>query len=124
GAARLLWGLVSGGAVTVAPEPPPDHPTSWLRGHLRARVARLANANHYAVLELTLDALQLDIDRATGLLELRFGPEALSQHDLGDLTAAGEANWEQMAQARQVLGDPRLRVLYDSQLCGTQAELE
>src|SRR5262249_41885014 len=39
-AARLLWGLISGGAVLLSREPPAAHPTARLRAHLRARAAR------------------------------------------------------------------------------------
>jgi hypothetical protein len=123
-AARLLWGLIAGGAVILAAEPPPAHPTARLRAHLRARAARLAGANLYAVMEVGLEAMPIDVERAALLLELRYGPEAGSRHDLGDLAAAAEANWAQIRQARQVLSDPRLRGMYDASLFRTADDLE
>src|SRR5262249_5604876 len=106
------------------PEPPAAHPTARLRAHLRARTLRLAGASHYAVLEVGPDAMPIDVDRATGLLELRYGPEALSRHDLGDLGGVADAAWEQIMHARQVLGDVRLRAVYDASQFRSGAELE
>jgi CheY-like chemotaxis protein len=122
-AARLLWGLVSGGAVVLSREPPAAHPTARLRAHLRAR-ARLAGAGHYPVLEVGFDAMSIDIERATMLLELRYGPDAVARHDLGDAVGLAETSWEQIQMARQVLGDPRLRASYDATLVRSGPELE
>lgn len=123
-AARLLWGLISGGAVSLAPEPPAHHPTAQLRAHLRARAARLASASHYAVLETGPEANAAEIDRTTALLELRYGPEAAARHDLGDLTVAAARAWDVIASARQVLGDPYLRAAYDASLFPVKSDLD
>lgn len=123
-AARLLWGLISGGAIGLDPEPPPEHPTARLRAHLRARALRLHGASHYDVLEIGVEATPTDVDRATAFLELRFAPEVTDRHDLGDLAPVAEQLWEQTAKARQVLGDARLRAAYDQGLHPRRGELD
>jgi CheY-like chemotaxis protein len=123
-AARLLWGVICSGAVRVTPEPPPGHPTARLRAHLRARAARLAHASHYGVLEVGIDVTAAELDRATALLEVRYGPPATSQHDLGNLAPLAERLWEQIVRARQVLGDPRLRAAYDQSLAPGRNDLD
>lgn len=123
-AARLLWGLICGGAVALQREPPAAHPTARLRAHLRARVARCANATHYAVMEVGVEAAPTDLDRALAYLEFRYGPEATARHDLGDLAAPADKLWEQIIEARQVLGDTRLRATYDQGLYPGKSELD
>jgi DNA-binding response OmpR family regulator len=123
-AARLLWGLISGGAVALHREPPAAHPTARLRAHLRARVARCSNADHYKVMEVGVEAAPPDLDRALAFLEFRYGPESTARHDLGDLATPAEKLWEQIVHARQVLGDTRLRATYDQGLYPGKSELD
>ncbi len=122
--ARLVWALAASGAAVLTPEPPAGHPTARLRAHLRARKAAFANATHYRVLELGIDATAADVISATALAELRYGPAAVAEHDLGDLAGVAARVWEQVARARLVLGDERLRAEYDAALVPRPAELE
>jgi CheY-like chemotaxis protein len=124
-AARLMWALASSKAVVLGREPPPSHPTSRLRAHLRARKEALPEGvSHYQVLELGIDAGRAEIDHATMLAELRYGPEAQDLHDLGDLSGLAAQLWEQIVRARVVLGDARLRADYDATLVPRHSELE
>jgi DnaJ-class molecular chaperone len=95
-----------------------------MRAHLRARAARLAAGTHYAVLEVGVEAATADLDRAIAYLELRYGPDAAARHDLGDLAATAGRLWDQIIQARQVLGDSRLRAGYDQGLFPGKNELD
>jgi CheY-like chemotaxis protein len=122
--ARVIWALASSGAVSLQPEPPPHHRTGRLRAHIRARKKRLHGANSYQVLDLNFDATPGEIARATVLAEMRYGPMVLEEQDLGDLAAAANLSWEQIARARMVLGDPRLRADYDASLIARHSELE
>lgn len=123
-AVRLMWALLSTGAIALVPAPPPRHPTTVLRAHIRARATRLAGATHYEVLELGVEATAPEIEHATVLLESRYGPGARANHDLGDLTGTADRLWEQIVQARRVLGDPRLRAVYDTTVGPRARELE
>jgi DNA-binding response OmpR family regulator/tetratricopeptide (TPR) repeat protein len=121
-AARLLWALASSGAVQLSKEPPAGHPTARLRAHLRARRA-LGNVTHYQVLEVGLHATAAEIDRAFALAQLRYGPDALAQHDLAELVGVAAQIWEQLQRAYAVLGHPRARADYDGALVPRQADL-
>src|SRR5262249_41740271 len=61
---------------------------------------------------------------AAMLLELRYGPEAIAHHDLGDCAALADQAWAQIQRAQRVLGDPRQRAGYDPTLVRSVAELE
>jgi hypothetical protein len=123
-AARLLWALASSGAATLGREPAPHHPTGRLRAHVRARAARLGSATHYQVLELGLHATAEELERGFELAERRYGPAALRAVDLGDLAGVAGQVWEQIARARTVLGDARLRAEYDATLLARGADAD
>lgn len=116
-AARLLWALVSIGAVELTPEvrdvaTPARRGLAELRGHLRARAARLERSTFYDVLELTPLAEIEDIEAAYHQVALRFAPDVLASHDLGDLAPLVEPSWELVDKARTVLIDHAQRGRY------------
>jgi CheY-like chemotaxis protein len=122
-AARLIWALVCGGAVSLSQEPPTDdaHPAArrvaMLRDHLRARRDRVARgATSYDILEVTPDAQPVEIDRAAQLFAVRFAPDRFAAIDLGDLAGLVEPIWRQVLRARALLLDPGQRQKYDAQL--------
>ncbi|MFH0901421.1 MAG: hypothetical protein V2A73_12405 [Pseudomonadota bacterium] len=117
-AARLLWGLICGGALALSPEPPvrADLRSARLVGmareQVRARRDRLRNATLYEVFEVAPDAAVTEVERAFQLLGVRFAPERFSGMDLGDLTAYVQPLWQQILQARATLLDPMARSRY------------
>lgn len=130
GAARLIWGLVSGGAASITAEPPDDadHPRARFlaraRDHLRARRARLQGATAYEVLEIDADASTAEVERAVQLLASRFAPDLLGALDLGDLEGLVRPLWNQILQARALLVDPRARQAYEDQLLRLQPDAD
>lgn len=118
-AARLVWALVSGGAVQLTSEPPGDvaHPrarqVARLRDHLRARRARLGKPTPYDVLEVDPDTSPAECERAAMMLGARYMPERLAGMDLGDLAPLVEPLWRQILRARAILVDPVQRQSYD-----------
>jgi hypothetical protein len=115
--ARLLWALVSIGAVELTPEirdvgSAARRALAEIRDHLRARAVRLERSTFYDVLEVSPLAEIDDIEAAYQLVALRFAPDVLATHDLADLTPLVQPTWELVDKARAVLVDHAQRGRY------------
>jgi hypothetical protein len=128
-AARLVWALISLGALEPTPEVRdvatlPRRALAELRDHLRARTARLARGSHYEVLEITPAAEYPEIDHAYQLLGLRYAPAAIARFDLGDVEPLAEPAWTLIEQARSTLVDDASRGRYNDWLREHLRELD
>jgi hypothetical protein len=115
--ARLMWALVSLGAVELTAEvrdaaTPARRLLGEVRAHLRARTARLEKSTFYDVLEITPLADFPDIEAAYRAVGQRFAPQVLAPHDLGELAAAVQPTWDLVDKARGVLVDIASRGRY------------
>ncbi|HSR95952.1 MAG TPA: hypothetical protein VLM79_02725 [Kofleriaceae bacterium] len=115
--ARLLWALVSMGAIELTPEirdvaTTPRRALADVRAHLRARAARLEGSTFYDVLEVSPLAEVEDIDAAAQMIALRFAPEVLATHELSDLASLVQPTWELVIKAHAVLVDHAQRGRY------------
>ncbi|HMG21266.1 MAG TPA: J domain-containing protein [Kofleriaceae bacterium] len=115
--ARLLWALGSMSALAFTPEvhdiaTPARRALAEIRGHLRARAARLERSTFYDVLEITPLAEIEDIEAAYQLVARRFAPDALAAHDLAELASLIQPTWELVDKARTVLVDHPQRGRY------------
>ena len=116
-AARLLWALVSVGAVTLTAEPR-DLAThkrrtlASIRDHLRGRMARLERSTFYDVLECTPLASDDELTRSYHLLASRYSPKLLAIHDLSELAVHVQPIWELVDKAYSVLRDIPARGRY------------
>jgi hypothetical protein len=115
-AARVVWALVSMGAIELSPEvhdiaTPARRSLHELRVHLRARAKRLQGATYYDVLEISPLAEYGDIEAAYRLVGQRYAPDVLARHDLADVTGV-EAMWAIVEKARSVLVDQASRGRY------------
>lgn len=126
--ARLLWTLCSIGALDFTPEVR-DCTTgqrrllSEIRAHLRARAVRLEGSTYYDVLEVTPQAEYEEIEAAYQLVAMRFSPQGLAQHDLGELAGPVAPMWELVDKARSVLVDHAARGRYHDWLRQKAGEL-
>ena len=128
-AARLVWALVSLGALELTPEvrdvsTPSRRALAELRAHLRARGVRLERGSYFEVLEITPAADFAEIDRAYQLLALRYGPAVTSRVDLGDLEPLVEPTWSLIERARNALVDDASRGRYNDWLNEHRRELD
>jgi hypothetical protein len=115
--ARVLWALASMSAIALGPEihdiaTAPRRALAEIRGHLRARAARLEGSTYYDVLEVSPLAEVDDIEAAHRLIALRYAPGALAGHDLATLAALVEPTWQLVDKARAVLVDHAQRGRY------------
>jgi hypothetical protein len=127
-AARLIWALVSLGAIDLTPEvrdvaTPQRRALAEIRAHLRARAKRLAGSTFYDVLELTPLAEYPDIENANRMVGQRFAPASLAAHDLAEVAALVEPAWALVEKARSVLVDHAARGRYHDWLRGHAHEL-
>jgi hypothetical protein len=116
-AARLLWLLVSVGAMQLTSTvvdigTPGRRLLAELLSHLRARKARLAGSTFYDVLEITPLADYPDIEVAYHLQGRRFAPQLLANYDLGELASSVQSQWDVVEKARSVLVDIASRGRY------------
>jgi hypothetical protein len=119
GAARVIWALASLGEIAFSAEPIDQHTPArrrlaQARLHLRARQARLAHATLYDVLEILPRADPGEAARAADLLALRCSPTRLGDLDLSTLAPLVAPMWEQILEARRVLGNPNERLRYNA----------
>jgi hypothetical protein len=127
-AVRVLWLLASLGAIDLTAEVR-DTLTGRrrllheLRAHLRARAALLEGSTYYDVLEITPAAEYPEIDAAYQLVAMRFSPDALAGHDLGDASQLLQPTWELVEKARAVLVDHAARGRYHDWLRSKAGEL-
>lgn len=126
--ARILWTLVSLGALELTPEvrdvvTPARRLLSEIRTHLRARAARLEKSTYYDVLEVTPLAEYEDIEAAYQRVALRFSPRALAGHDLAELAGLVQPGWDLVEKARSVLVDHAVRGRYHDWLRKKRGEL-
>jgi hypothetical protein len=126
--ARLLWAVISLGAVAVTPEvhdlaTPGRRALADLRAHLQARAVRLERSTYYDVLEVTPLAEIDDIEAAYHQVGLRFSPQVLASHDLAELAALIAPTWELVDKARGVLIDHARRGRYHDWLRTKLSEL-
>ena len=116
-AARLLWALVSVGAVTLTAEPR-DLAThkrralAAIRDHLRVRMERLERSTFYDVLECTPLASDEELTRSYHLLASRYSPKLLAIHDLSELAVHVQPIWDLIEKAHSVLLDLPARGRY------------
>jgi hypothetical protein len=115
--ARLLWVLISMGAVVLSPEvadvsTSPRRALDEIRRHLRARQERLARGTLFDVLEISPLAEHAEIEAAYRLVGARYSPKALSRFDLSDLAPLVRPTWELVEKARTTLLDHALRGRY------------
>jgi len=127
--ARLLWALISIGALVVSPEihdvaTPGRRMLAELRAHLRARAARLERSTFYDVLEITPLAEYRDIEAAYALVAKRFHPDLVTRYDLPDVAGLVAPAWELVEKARAVLIDDPARGRYHDWLRGKLGELK
>ncbi|HEY1553348.1 MAG TPA: hypothetical protein VGF94_00875 [Kofleriaceae bacterium] len=125
---RLLWALVSMGAVTLTPEvrdvaTTPRRALAEIREHLRARTQRLERSTYYDVLELTPLAEYPEIERAYQLVAWRYSPRALARYDLADVAGLAQPIWDHIEKARAVLVDDAERGRYTDYLRKNLANL-
>ncbi|HTR52603.1 MAG TPA: J domain-containing protein [Kofleriaceae bacterium] len=118
---RLLWALVSMGAVDLTPEvrdvaTPARRGLAEIRDHLRARTKRLEHSTYYDVLELTPLAEFHEIERAYRLVSWRYSPQALARYDLAEVAALGQPIWDYVEKARSILVDDAERGRYTDYL--------
>lgn len=117
GTARLLWALVSIGAVTLTPGVR-DVATAGrralheLRTHLRARQQKLEHSTYFDVLEISPLAEHGEIEAAYRLIGARFSPKAMSRFDMADLTTLVQPTWDIVVKARTTLLDHAQRGRY------------
>jgi hypothetical protein len=117
GTARLLWALVSMGAVTLTPgvrdlATTPRRALDEARTHLRARAQKLERSTYFDVLEIPPHADYNEIELAFRLIGARYSPKAMSRFDLGDVAALVQPTWDVVTKARQTLLDPPSRGRY------------
>lgn len=115
--ARLLWALASMGAITLTPEvrdvaTPGRRALHELRGHLRARAARLEKTTYFDVLEISPLAEYPEIEAAYRLIGARYSPKAMSRFDLAELAPLVKPAWDLVEKARNTLNDHALRGRY------------
>lgn len=127
-AARLLWALASLGALELTPEvrdltTPARRQLAELRGHIRARSARLERSTYYDVLEVTVDAEYPQLEAAYQALVARYSPPALAVYDLGELAHEIKPLWEIVEKARSVLVDHAARGRYHDWLRARSGQL-
>jgi hypothetical protein len=116
-AARLIWALASMGAIALTPEvhdiaTAPRRALAEIRGHLRARAARLEGSTFYDVLEITPLAEIEGIEAAYQLVARRFAPDTLAALDLAELAPVVQPTWDLVEKARSVLVDHPQRGRY------------
>jgi hypothetical protein len=126
---RLLWALVSMGAVDLTPEirdvaTPVRRLLAETRAHLRGREKRLGHATYYDVLEITVQAEYPEIEEAYRLVGTRFSPQVLARYDLADLAGMVKPQWDLVEKARSVLVDHAQRGRYHDWLKQNLARLE
>lgn len=127
--ARLLWVLVSMGAVELTAEVR-DRTTvarrtlAEMRDHLRARRQRLERTSYYDVLEITPLADYPEIEAAYRLVGMRYAPQLLKRFDLSELAPLVQPNWELVEKARSVLVDDAARGRYTDWLRQHLPELD
>jgi len=117
GTARLLWALVSMGAVTLTPgvrdvQTTPRRALDELRTHLRARAQKLERSTFFDVLEISPLAEYDEIELAFRLIGARYSPKAMSRFDLGDVAHLVQPTWEVVTKARATLLDHAQRGRY------------
>jgi Tetratricopeptide repeat len=118
---RVLWALACTGGLSLSIDPP-DMATAdrravaMARRHLRARQARLQQASHYDVLEVTPTAEPAEIDQAVRMLSVRFAPERTQSLDLSGAAALVAPLWKAVLEARAVLLDPASRLKHHDEL--------
>lgn len=127
--ARLLWALASMGAITLTPEirdvaTPGRRALHELRGHLRARTARLEKTTYFDVLEISPLAEYPEIETAYRLIGARYSPKAMSRFDLADLAPLVKPAWDLVEKARTTLNDHALRGRYTDWLRKNISSLE
>jgi hypothetical protein len=127
--ARLVWALVSMGALDLTPEirdagTPARRMLGELRDHLRARTARLERSTFYDVLEITPAANYAEIEAAYALVARRFRPDVIDRFDLAELAGTVAPTWELVEKARSVLIDDPARGRYHDWLRQKMAELK
>ena len=115
--ARLLWALVSIGAVTLTPgvrdvATPGRRALDELRTHVRARQAKLERSTFFDVLEVSPLAEYDEIEAAYRLIGARYSPKAMSRFDLSDLTPLVQPMWDVVNKARSTLHDHAQRGRY------------
>lgn len=126
--ARLLWTMISLGAVVVGAEvhdvaTTPRRALAELRAHLQARAARLDRSTYYDVLEISPLAEVEDIEAAYQRVALRYAPSVLQSYDLGELAQMIEPTWDVVEKARGVLVDHARRGRYHDWLRSKLSEL-
>ncbi len=127
--ARLLWALISLGAIETSPEirdvaTPGRRMLNELRGHLRARAVRLERSTFYDVLEITPLADYPEIEAAYALVGRRFRPSVIDRYDLAETAASVAPMWELVEKARAVLIDDPARGRYHDWLRQKAGELK
>ncbi|MCX5744874.1 MAG: DnaJ domain-containing protein [Proteobacteria bacterium] len=127
--ARLLWALISVGALEVSPEitnvaTPGRRMLSELRAHLRARTTRLERSTYYDVLEITPLADYPEIEAAYALVGRRYHPDVVNRYDLAEVAPLVAPSWELVEKARAVLIDDPARGRYHDWLRQKLAELK
>jgi hypothetical protein len=115
--ARLLWALTSMGALTLTAEirdvaTPGRRAVDELRGHLRARSARLDKMTYFDLLEISPLAEYPEIEMAYRLVGARYSPKAMSRFDLAELAPLVKPAWDLVEKARSTLVDHALRGRY------------
>jgi hypothetical protein len=126
--ARLLWALVSVGALELTAEvrdlaTPARRRLAELRAHVRARAVRLERSTFYDVLEISPLAEYADIEAAYAAVGQRYSPQALAALDLADLADKVAPMWELVDKARGVLFDIAQRGRYHDWLRNKLPEL-
>ncbi len=127
--ARLLWALVSLGALELTPEvrdvaTPQRRALDEIRHHLRARTQRLETATYYDVLEVTPLAEYPELEAAYQLVAARYSPDALARFDLGALASQSASTWALIEKARMVLVDHAARGRYHDWLRANLPQLQ
>ncbi len=127
--ARLVWALTSMGALTLTPEvrdvaTPGRRALDELRGHLRARAARIDKTTYFDILEISPLAEYPEIEMAYRLVGARYSPKAMSRFDLAELAPLVKPGWDLVEKARSTLVDHALRGRYTDWLRQHVKELE
>jgi hypothetical protein len=117
GTARLLWALVSMGAVTLTPGVRDVATTARralheLRTHLRARSQKLEHSTFFDVLEISPLAEYQEIEAAFRLIGARYSPKAMGRFDMGDVAHLVQPTWDVVVKARATLHDHAQRGRY------------
>jgi tetratricopeptide (TPR) repeat protein len=129
-AGRLLWALVSVGAVAFLPDPHPDGQQPRLRAtirarkNLKARRVRGEKALFYDVLEVSPDPDAEEVERACQLLAVWYAPRRMHGLDLGDMAPLVEPTWHQILKARATLAAIDSRIAYERWLLSRGVTLE